>query len=236
MPDDYYIILGIPVTSSQDDIKSAYRRLAKEFHPDCCEKGHAHFLEIQEAYSVLSDPSKRRAYDGKYAARKPARRGSAVGIKVEPMSSHPSMQRKSSPLGQVFVGPEAISGSSSSQQYRTSLGTLLDRFLNNGAGRREAAEGSKEQFGIEIRLTPVEASRGGRVLVRVPAEVECANCGGHGGRYHICFRCNGLGCKAVEFPVEVRYPPGISDFDTMSVALDRFGMRNLDLFVRFRVR
>ncbi len=63
MPKNYYIILGIPATSSQEEIKSAYRRLAKEFHPDIYTEGHLPFQVIQEAYSVLGDPISRRAYD-----------------------------------------------------------------------------------------------------------------------------------------------------------------------------
>ena len=63
MPENYYIILGIPSKSSQEEIKSAYRRLAKEFHPDHYGENHSPFLNVQEAYSVLSDPVRRRAYD-----------------------------------------------------------------------------------------------------------------------------------------------------------------------------
>ena len=63
MPKNYYIILGIPSKSSQEEIKSAYRRLAKEFHPDRYGDNNSPFLNVQEAYSVLSDPVRRRAYD-----------------------------------------------------------------------------------------------------------------------------------------------------------------------------
>lgn len=60
MPKSYYIILGIPASSTQEDIKSAYKRLAKEYHPDRYNQGHSPFQNIQEAYSVLSDPSQRQ--------------------------------------------------------------------------------------------------------------------------------------------------------------------------------
>jgi curved DNA-binding protein CbpA len=63
MRKNYYIIMGIPLYSTQTDIKAAYRRLAKEFHPDHYGENHGPFQDLQEAYSVLSDPESRRSYD-----------------------------------------------------------------------------------------------------------------------------------------------------------------------------
>lgn len=62
---DYYKILGIPSTASGQEIKKSFRRLAQQYHPDKNDNSHmaaAHFLEIQEAYKVLSDPKQREAY------------------------------------------------------------------------------------------------------------------------------------------------------------------------------
>lgn len=62
---DYYEILGVPRTASQDDLKSAFRRLARQFHPDVNKAPDAEekFKEINEAYAILSDDEKRAAYD-----------------------------------------------------------------------------------------------------------------------------------------------------------------------------
>ena len=62
---DYYEVLGVSKDASEDDIKMAFRRLAKKYHPDVCKEADAEekFKEIQEAYAVLSDDTRRKQYD-----------------------------------------------------------------------------------------------------------------------------------------------------------------------------
>jgi molecular chaperone DnaJ len=63
MPKDYYAILGVPRTATQEEIKKAYRKLAHQYHPDKKGGDEAKFKEVNEAYQVLSDPKKRANYD-----------------------------------------------------------------------------------------------------------------------------------------------------------------------------
>src|SRR5512138_3462899 len=63
---DYYATLGLPRSASEDDIKKAFRRLARQYHPDVAKDkktAEEKFKEINEAYEVLSDPEKRKKYD-----------------------------------------------------------------------------------------------------------------------------------------------------------------------------
>src|SRR3954467_6185833 len=63
---DYYKVLGVSREASQDEIRKAFRKLAREFHPDVAKdkkKAEEKFKEINEAYEVLSDPAKRKKYD-----------------------------------------------------------------------------------------------------------------------------------------------------------------------------
>src|SRR5438105_10590207 len=62
---DYYATLGVDRNAAQDDIKRAYRKLARKYHPDVSKEpdAEAHFKEVSEAYEALSDPEKRAAYD-----------------------------------------------------------------------------------------------------------------------------------------------------------------------------
>ena len=62
---DYYEVLGVPRNASSDDVKSAFRKLARQYHPDVSQEPNAEerFKEVNEAYAVLSEPDKRAAYD-----------------------------------------------------------------------------------------------------------------------------------------------------------------------------
>src|SRR5215204_7432327 len=63
---DYYATLGVPRNASEDDIKKAFRKLARKYHPDVAKdkkRSEEKFKEINEAYEVLSDPTKRKKYD-----------------------------------------------------------------------------------------------------------------------------------------------------------------------------
>ncbi|MDZ7666184.1 MAG: DnaJ domain-containing protein [Desulfotignum sp.] len=89
MPRDYYLILGIASDASQTDIKDAYRRLAKTYHPDHYKGNSGPFQDIQEAYDVLSDSNRRRAHDAQMQTRRPVRREPAFSGPLETMVPEP---------------------------------------------------------------------------------------------------------------------------------------------------
>src|SRR6187399_875084 len=82
---DYYATLGVPKTASQDDIRKAFRKLARQYHPDVAKDkktAESKFKEINEAYEVLSDADKRQKYDtlgADWDRQPPPRHGGAAG-------------------------------------------------------------------------------------------------------------------------------------------------------------
>src|SRR5437764_3953498 len=82
MPRDYYEVLGVPKTASEDEIKKSYRKLARQYHPDRNpgdKQAEAHFKEVQDAYDILSDKTKKAQYDRFGAAGPQAGGGAGPG-------------------------------------------------------------------------------------------------------------------------------------------------------------
>ena len=233
MPKNYYIILGISTESSQDEIKSAYRRLAKEFHPDHSGQSSP-FLNIQEAYSVLSDPVQRRSYDNtlqenRQAENRPEQvessRESPYRGAIEPLI--PEKSQKNS------IDASLLQSFSS---HRSSMDSLFDGWIRNFAEKSTPTGDPPENLTVVIRLTPEQAFRGGQVRLSVPAHLPCPDCNGRGGvGPYKCWRCSGQGILSGEYPVVIRYPSGISENHTVTLPLKRLGIRNFCLTVTFRI-
>jgi molecular chaperone DnaJ len=186
---DYYQLLGVPETASAEDIKKAYRKLAKQHHPDANQndpKAAEKFKEIGEAYAVLSDVEKRKQYDA---------------MRKNPFASFG--------FNRGGAGPRPGAGAPGEQQFSFDdlgdLGGLSDLFgslFNRGQQRRRGAgpeqrrtRGSDIEYLVEI---PFEtAARGGRITITIPVSEDCATCAGTGNKPGTkpitCPECGGKG-------------------------------------------
>jgi len=229
---NYYVILGIDAGASQHDVKKAYRRKAKEFHPDLYGEDSTPFKAVQEAYAVLSDPTRRRSYDDSLHVG-PARR--PISPQPEPLRPR---RREAEPLipRRRSARLDDISLTRSFDTIRPSFEELFDHLWSNFTGAsRPKAEGIRS-LTIEVPVPWEQADIGGYARVLVPARMECPACRGRGGiAFFECHHCGGAGAVVGEFPVAVEFPPGIPDNYTVRLALDRLGIRNLYLAVRFRL-
>ncbi len=238
MAKNYYLILGVSPDATSSEIKSAYRRRAREFHPDRFGEEQQPFLDIQEAYSALSDAARRRVYDHKIQQARESRRVWAPRDTGEPEPLRPS-RPTAEPLRPHDGHPADLGRawlSRSFQTYRPSYEELFDRLERNFRPSNHPKAGTVRQLVVEFTLTPDEARRGGNVQVHMPASIRCPACGGRGGiGFYECGRCSGEGEMTGEFPVMLSYPPGIGDGYQASLNLNHLGIRNIFLTVRFRV-
>ena len=172
---DYYEVLGIDKNATDEDIKRAYRKKAKECHPDLHpndKEAEARFKELNEANEVLSDPDKRARYD-QFGFDGPDMGGGAGG----------------NPFGGMdFSG---MGG----------MGDIFDQLFNGGMGGSAQARRNAPRQGndvrYELRLTFEEAAKGCHKSVEFYRYENCATCGGSGAKPgtqpQTCSMCKGTG-------------------------------------------
>ena len=233
MSKNYYVILGVASDANGDDIKSAFRRRAMELHPDTSGLESGPFLELQEAYGVLSDPQRRRHYD---------RQARSVTVRRRPWEPVAEPLVRERPRGEPFCPP------ASSRNFRDiplaefferespMFDELFERLWSNFESVSRPKSETLENLTVEVVISQEQARFGGRVQVDVPARATCPACGGRGAvGFYECWRCEGHGELAAAYPVAVSFPPGIRDGYAVQISLDRFGIENLCLTVLFRV-
>ena len=171
---DFYDVLGVQRRANADELKSAYRKKAKELHPDRNPddpKADQKFKELNEAYDVLKDDQKRAAYD---------------------QYGHSAFE---GPSGNRGGGPGGFDFSTS---FTDVFDDLFGEFMGGrrgGGGGNRAQRGSDLRYNMEISLE--DAFAGKTVPIRVPGSVACEPCGGTGAepgtKPQTCTTCSGIG-------------------------------------------
>jgi molecular chaperone DnaJ len=169
---DYYEILGVSKNASADEIKRAYRKLARQYHPDVNKEAGAaeKFKEINEAHQVLSDPNKRSQYDYYGTA------GGPGGFGFEGFD-----------FGEAFRGFEGFG----------EFTDLFDVFFGRERAGRRAAREQGADLRYDLRITLEEAFRGIEKEINVAHYTACPTCKGSGAKPGTkpvqCSNCKGSG-------------------------------------------
>jgi len=226
MAKSYFAILGIPPNATVDEIRSAFRRLAKEFHPDYYTGDSKRFRDIQEAYAVLGNSRRRREY--KQNIRKVSRKAPLRPANYpEPEPLIP--EERPVDLGEV-------SPVRSFEAFTPSFDEIFDWLWSNFSDIAQPKSARVQNLTLEVTLTPEQARRGGNARIMVPAQAACSTCLGQGGvGFYECTRCAGEGKISGEIPVSVSFPPGLTKDHAVMIPLDRFGIRNVHITVLFRI-
>ncbi len=202
---DYYETLGVPRGASEDELRKAYRKLARKFHPDLNpgdKSAEDRFKNVQEAYDVLSDAKKRTMYDqvGFYSENGMPGPGAGPGS-----SRHPNMDfggfdfsdvlRNAQAEAQARRGQSAggASGGSSGGGFKD----IFNQFFRGG--EQETPEvapekGADLEYGLNISFW--QAIKGTQTTIQITRYEECPTCHGTGGNESgsvACPQCNGTG-------------------------------------------
>ena len=170
---DYYDILGVSKSASDAEIKSAFRKKAKEYHPDNKETGNAEkFKEVSEAYGVLGDASQRKKYD---------QFGSAAF--------------DNNNMGGGFQGFNGFEGFSGFGFDDIDLGSIFETMMGGGRARSSGRRATKgDDILVRLDLTFEEAIFGCEKIFKVDLNETCSECNGKGGKNpKKCTTCNGRG-------------------------------------------
>ena len=203
---DYYATLGVPKGASAKEIRQAYRRLARQYHPDVNpgdKAAEARFKEINAAHEVLSETEKRKKYD-------------RYGDQWEHADQIEEMQRRAG--GRAFrFGQGGVSFDLKDLGDLGGLGSAFEGLFGGSRRRRGPSKGADVEHRVEVTLE--EAFHGTTRTLQLATQQACATCGGSGEiAGAVCHICQGSGVTPKSRRLEVKIPPGVDTGSRVRIA------------------
>ncbi len=237
MAKDYYAALGVKKTASEKEIKSAFRKLARKYHPDVNptdKSAEERFKEINAAHDVLSDKAKRAKYD----------RYGENWEQAEAFETARAQYGNGAPGGShsqtfTFDINDLLRRQGGGMGGGGDLGDMLGGLFGGAGRRRGPTRGQNTEFATEITLE--EAFHGTARTLQLQSEEPCPTCGGSGEVQNaVCHACGGAGAVLNPKRIEVKIPAGAADGTRVRIAGEgsagMAGGPRGDLYVVTRVR
>jgi molecular chaperone DnaJ len=205
MPKDYYVVLGVSRGANVNQIKRAYRRIAKQFHPDLTQSASSDkFREVIEAYETLADEERRRRYDAMLKQRLPV----------------PSVAKVSRTVSRrINVFDEM-------DRFRSFTDEFFEGFLP-GFYTKERSRSPKKDLFYEIILSLQEARRGGLFPITVPVIEACSRCSvSEVWDKFFCQECSGNGYIQAHRAFSLSIQPNTKHRTQQSISLEDIGLKN----------
>ena len=264
MAKDYYKTLGVDKNASDEEIKRAFRKLAKQYHPDVNKEEGAQekFKEIGEAYSILSDPNKRKQYDqfgSDYFEQGGAGTGGFGGFSGG-FSGFDFGDIDLGDIFETFMGGSSFGSRRGRNSKRQTKGE--DALVHINLSFEEAIYGCEKEFSINIkdkcsscngegghgkktcptcngRGTVIQEQR--TILGVMQTQSTCTKCGGSGSIFETtCSTCRGTGVTNKKKNLKLRVPRGVDNEDQLRMAgkasVGLNGGPNGDVYIEFSVK
>lgn len=204
---DYYDILGVSRSASEQEIKSAFRKLARKYHPDVSKEPNASekFKDINEAYEVLSDSQKRQRYDNLGSSWQ-------QGADFTPPPGYENININFGQGG--FAGFEDLGGMGGFSDFFSSIfgdiSSTQSRSRHTSRQRPQRSAQPKENLDIteNLSIDLHDAVEGAEKSVKISYMDICPKCGGNGQR---CYDCGGSGYTSVSKFLTVKIPKGVKE-------------------------
>jgi molecular chaperone DnaJ len=202
---NYYEILGVDENATQDDIKKAYRKLSKQYHPDVNDEGEEMFKEISEAYENIGDETKRQEYENR--RKNPFGNMGGMGFDFNSIFEH--MMGRSKPKAPDKVMSIDITPEESYFGVKKEF-----KLFNNvvcvpcdGSGGTKKICNTCQGQGVVIQTF-------GTGMFRQRVQTTCPSCNGHGNQIlNLCKSCNGQGVTKKEDHLQVSIPTNVDNGD-----------------------
>ena len=237
---NYYEILGVNSDASADELKSAYRKLARTYHPDIAgESGVEKFKDIMEAYETLSDETKRKRYDILRGIFNYNKSTTDRTTQKEAQKAYRQSKNQEDIIKEANKGNSKTSkANSQAQDFSNILNDFIDGFKSQQKNKKTSTNRpiNGDDIVTDVVITMPEALSGVSKTVNILSSYECSNCHGRPFANGMkCPVCDGTGVVSQHKKITVKIPANVKPNSKIRIPSEgnagMYGGKNGDLYL-----